>query len=213
MTIVRDVATIHKLVYVVLLFIPFLCLWLFEPLLVLAAAPDLTINLLSSSNHQMGPTSIAYHYSAGIVPFIVAASIIGLGRHRRHSPRLSLYVLAAVSMIAVYSPLRVGVLNIPEAFRSNPIHRAKVEALSLIPAGVAVSASNQLGGHLSERRRIMLFPYAIRDARWIVVDRADPDYDPRPYEHRIDLLRSDKHWRLIYQSHGVLVFRRQAVES
>jgi hypothetical protein len=59
----------------------------------------------------------------------------------------------------------------------------------------------------------MLFPYATRDARWIVVDRDDPAYDKGPYEHRIDLLGRDKRWRLIYRSHGVLVFRRQAVEK
>jgi uncharacterized membrane protein len=208
--VIHDVATLHKLIYVLLLFAPFLCLWLLEPLLALAAAPELVINLLSNSSGQI---SVAYHYTAAIVPCIVAASIIGLGRLRRQTPRLSLYVLAAVLMIAVYSPLRLGVLDVPEAFASNPIHRAKVEALSLIPAGVPVSASNQLGAHLSERRRFMLFPYAIRDAQWIVVDRADPNYDRRPYEHRIDLLRRDKRWRLIYQSHGVMVFRRHAVET
>jgi uncharacterized membrane protein len=209
MAIVREVATIHKLAYVALLFGPFLCLWLLEPLLVLAAAPDLAINLLSN---QMGPTSIAYHYSAGIVPFVVAGSILGLARLRRHTPRLSLFVVSAVVAIAVYSPLSVGAQHISEAFPSNPLHLAKAEALSLVPSGAVVSASNQLGAHLSARRRILTFPFAIREARWVVVDEHDPTYDKRSYALRIELLRHDLRWRLAYESHGILVFHRLAHE-
>jgi uncharacterized membrane protein len=205
MSLVRVAATGQKAIYLLLLGGPFLCLWLLEPLIALAALPDLAINLLSN---QFGQSSIAYHYTAGIVPFIVVGSIFGAGRFPRQAPRLALYVLAAVVAIAIYSPLRLGSAHLSEALPSNPVHKAKADALSLIPSGVPVAASNQLAAHLSERRRILIFPFAVREARWIVVDEADPSYDTSSYRRRIQQIRHDPSWRLDYSSHGVLVFHK-----
>jgi len=208
MALLHAVATSDHAIYIAFLLVPFLGLWLLEPLLALAAVPDLAINLLSNAS---GQSSIAYHYTAGIVPFIVAGSIVGLARLRRHAPRLALYVLAAVVGIAIYSPLRLGTSHLSEALPSDPAHRAKVAALSLIPRDAAVSASNELGAHLSERRRILIFPYAIKDARWIVLDRADPSYDRAWYGRRIQAVRRDLRWRLVYASHGILVLHKLAL--
>ena len=62
--------------FLLLLLVPFLGLWLFEPLIFLGAVPDLVINLLSSKPEQ---TTIYYQYTAGIVPFVIAASVLGAG--------------------------------------------------------------------------------------------------------------------------------------
>src|SRR5439155_11115912 len=86
LAIIRDVATLHKLVYVLLLLLPFFGLWLLEPLLALAIVPELALNLLSSEPNQ---TSVSFHYTAAIVPCIVAATILGLARLRRHRPRIN----------------------------------------------------------------------------------------------------------------------------
>jgi hypothetical protein len=107
--------------------------------------------------------------------------------------------------LAVYSPLRLGAGHLSEALPSNPIHQAKTTALSLIPAHVSVSASNQLAAHLSERRRILIFPFAIGEARWIVLDEADPSYDRKWYGARIDRVRRDPNWRLRYAARGLPV--------
>src|SRR5439155_5115070 len=81
---VHTVATGHKVLYLVLLLVPFLGLWLLEPLLFLGAVPDLAINLLSSKSDQ---TSIPFHWTAGIVPFVVAASIFGAARFKGQAVR------------------------------------------------------------------------------------------------------------------------------
>jgi uncharacterized membrane protein len=213
MAIIRDVATAHKLVYLVLVFVPFLGLWLFEPLLLLGVVPELAINLLSSDPNQ---TAIPFHGASGMVPFVVAASILGLARLRRnprlapHVQRIALYACAAVAVTAVYSPFVIGVGWAIQALPSNALHRAKAEALAQVPSGVPVSASNQLGGHLSERLRIMIFP-VVREASWVVVDRNDPTYkEERGFLRRIARLRHTASWHLVYSSHGVLVFRKQA---
>jgi uncharacterized membrane protein len=204
--IVRDVATVHKIVYLLLLFAPLLFLWLLEPVLMLAALPDLAVNLLSAKPEQ---TSLAFHYTAGIVPFLFAGAIFGLARFRRHVRRVSLYVLAAVALTSFYSPLVLGVQGMARALPSNPDHRARAEALSLIPAGAAVSASDQLGAYLSQRHRILLFPFATSRAEWVVVDRSDPSYpNDAWYRRRIDALGRNPGLRPVYSSRGVLVFHR-----
>ena len=53
--------------------------------------------------------------------------------------------------------------------------RAAARVLRAVPAGVAVSATNTLGAHLSERRRIFSFP-VLREARWVAVDLTRPSY-------------------------------------
>ena len=121
---------------------------------------------------------------------------------------LTLAGVAAVAVTAVYSPFVVGVGWVTQAFPSNAVHRAKAKALSVVPPGVPVSASNQLGAHLSERLRIMIFP-VVREANWVVVDKHDPTYgDEKGYLSRIDALRHASNWSLAYSSHEVLVFHR-----
>ena len=204
---IQGVASMHKLVFVSLLFVPFLGLWLFEPLLLLGVAPDLAIDLLSSAP---GQTNIIYANAATMIPFIVAGSILGLARLRlrgQQTQRISFYVFAAVAAIAIYSPLIGGSRNLAEAFASNPLHQAKTHALSLIPRGVPVSASNQLGAQLAERRRLMFFPY-VYEARWIIVDKRDPTYANPWYQSQIDRFRHNGDWREVYASRGVMVLHK-----
>jgi uncharacterized membrane protein len=205
---VDAVATGHKALYLVLLLLPFLGFWLLEPLLVLGAVPDLVINLLSSKGEQ---TSIPFQYTAGIVPFVVAASIFGVARFPRQVDRFSLWALVGTMVIAVYSPIRlvpgdIGALGSPRV-------AAKSHALSLIPHGAPVSASNQLGAYLSERRYIYVFP-EIGRSRWAAIDLKDPSEgggDPKrgnAYTRAVERFEAEKGWRIVSSSHGVVVLRK-----
>ena len=198
----------HKLLYVVLLLGPFLALWLLEPLLFLGAVPDLAINLLSSKSDQ---AVIAYHWTAGIIPFTVAASILGAARLKRDPDSTSLYVLVATSVLAVISPIYLVLVrgDIAAAIPSNPVRAAKVQALHVVPNGVPVSASNQLATYLSARRYIYVFP-VIRKARWLVVDRHDDTYaDATGYRHAVSRFASNREWDVVYSSRGIQVLRRR----
>lgn len=200
----HDVATAHKLVYLVLLLAPFFGLWLLEPLLLLGALPDLAINLLSSKTDQ---TSIPFHWTAGIIPFVVAASIFGAARFKTHRVRVSLWVLGGAASIAIFSPIYF--IGGDVRALGSPIVSAKQEALSLIPRSAPVSASNQLGGHLSERRYIYTFPY-VRRSKWIIVDVNDPTYgDVKGFKHLVRAYEADKAWRIVFRSHGVAVLHKR----
>jgi uncharacterized membrane protein len=198
------VASGQKALYLVLLLVPFVGLWLFEPLLLLGAVPDLIINLLSNKPDQ---TLVGYQYTAGIVPFVVAASVLGARRFPNQAARLSLWAVALATAIAIYSPIYLVSADVKAV--GSPLVAAKAHALSLIPSGVPVAASNELGGHLSERRYIYEFPY-IRRAHWIIVDINDitqgdtPNYKKvvRNYEH-------DTAWRTVFSSHGITVLHKR----
>jgi uncharacterized membrane protein len=204
MAFVHAVATGHKAAYVVLLFVPFLGLWLFEPLLFLGAVPELVIDLLSSHGNQ---TSIGYQYTAGIAPFVVAASIFGAARFKGQAVRLSLWALVATGLVALISP--INRLGHDVRALGSPVVSAKAHALGLIPGGVPVSASNELGGHLSERRYIYTFP-SVGRARWIVVDINDRTLHIHGLQRQVRQYEADKAWRVVFSSHGVTVLQRHS---
>jgi uncharacterized membrane protein len=198
---VHAVASGHKAVYVVLLLVPFFGFWLLEPLLVLGAVPDLAINLLSNNGHQ---TSLVFQYTAGVVPFIFAASIFGVARFTGQANRLSLWVLVGAGLLAAYSPMQL--LGGDVAALGSPRVSAKAHALGLIPHGAPVSASNQLGGYLSERRYIYEFP-AERRAHWMILDVNDPT-EGGHYKRVVRRFEKKKAWRIVFSSHGIAVLRK-----
>jgi hypothetical protein len=202
---VHAVATGHKAFYLALLLVPFLGLWLFEPLLLLGAIPDLAINLLSNKPDQ---TLVGYQYTAGIVPFVVAASIFGVKRFPGRGAGLSLGVVACAAAVAIYSPIYLGAKDLKAL--GSPVDAAKAHAIGLIPSGVPVAASNELGGHLSERRYIYEFPY-VRRARWIVVDINDITQGDAPnYKTVVRNFERNKRWRIVFSSHGIAVLHMRA---
>jgi uncharacterized membrane protein len=201
---VHAVATGHKAAYLALLVLPFLGLWLLQPLLALGAVPDLAINLLSNDANQ---TSLQFQYTAGILPFIVAAAIFAAARFERRRVEISLWVLAGATAIAVFSPLA----SLPHDVRAlgSPRVSAQARALGLVPDGVPVSATNKLGSHLSERRYIYSFPY-VRRASWIVLDVHDATYiDKAGFRRVVHEYESSAAWRTVFRSHGVVVLRRR----
>ena len=201
---VHAIATEHKIFYLAFLLLPFLGLALLEPLLLLGAVPDLAINLLSGDLHQ---TAVLFQYTAGIVPFVVAASIFGAARFKRQAVRLSLGVLVATAVVGIYSPLILLSTDVP-ALGSTAVSE-KAQAVRLIPDGVPVSVSNHLGSKLSDRRYIYMFP-AVGQARWIIVDLNDPvRHDKRQFKRDLRSYQSHRGWKTVFSSHGIFVLHNE----
>lgn len=204
----QAIATGHKLLYVVLLLGPFLGLWALEPLLFLGAVPDLAINLLSSKPDQ---TAIFYHWTAGIIPFTVAASVLGAARLKRDPDQVSLCALIGAGLLVVVSPITLGIgRGDVAAAMPSPVRAAKAQALSLIPDNAPVSATNQLGTYVSARRYVYTFP-AVGKATWMIVDRNDDTYaDQVGYRRAMRLLSTRPGWKVVYASHGIEVLHKTA---
>jgi hypothetical protein len=83
-------------------------------------------------------------------------------------------------------------------------------AIALIPAAVPVSASNEIGAHLSERRRIFRFP-VYREADWVIIDSSDRSETATPLRLApgLSAMRRDRRWRQIFRQDGVYVFAKR----
>ncbi len=219
----------HRITYLLALLLPLLLLPLAAPLLAAAALPELGLNLLSGWWPQY---SIEFQYVAVIVPFLVAASLLGLARLRAAArPRWLVRATerpGALAAVMVGAVLVAGIVLGPLPWwRHLPLgsgsrageysagaHAAVLrEAVALVPSGASVSAGNYLGAHLSARRRILTFP-VVDGADWVLVDRRRPamGYLIRPKEHAraVAALLSGGRYRVVLDRDGVLVLRRKA---
>jgi uncharacterized membrane protein len=193
----------RDLAYLLQLTLPLAGLFLAAPLLLVAALPELAANLLSDVSTQ---TSIEFHYTAPIIPFLVAGAVFGAAR----LPRLAPLVLAASLAGAVaLGPLWAGEL-VPD--RMSAHDRVAARAVGLIPDHAPVSSTNGLGAHLSARRRVFSFP-VVRDAQWVAVDLRRASYLDRrstPSTAAIPLgrLLLSGEWRTVLDEDGVFVLRR-----
>jgi uncharacterized membrane protein len=207
--------------YLLELALPLALLFVAAPLALIAALPELVINLLSATPTQ---TSIHFHYTAGLIAPLVGAAVLGAARLARgragRAVRLGV-VAAAASLVANYALGAIPVWRELPGGETLGAYDARVtehdriaeRALELIPAGAVVSASNSLGAHVSDRRRVLSFPFLL-DATWVAIDETKPGYAdriaPLPAAVRTASLRRNPAWRLVFERDGVLVFRRVA---
>jgi uncharacterized membrane protein len=194
---------------------PLAFLPLLAPLVLVAALPELAINVLSAVTTQ---TSIRFHYTAGLIAPLVIASIFGAKRIGRRAFPLA----AAVLLVALVGNYRLGPIPgwryVPggQRFQAKAADvsahdRIAARALQLIPDDAVVSATNSLGAHLSARRRVLSFPF-LQDATWIAADETQPGYAdryaPLATAEQLVWLRRNPEWKLVFEQDGVLVFRR-----
>jgi uncharacterized membrane protein len=184
------------------------------PLVLVAALPELVINLLSSVPTQ---TSIHFHYTAGLIAPLIAAAVLGARRLGR-----PLLVAAALVVVVLVGNYRLGPLppwqHVPggQRFEATAGHvtthdKIAARALHLIPPGAVVAATNSLGAHLSARTRFLSFPF-LQDATWVAADETQPGYAdrfaPMLTAENLVWLRTNPEWKLVFEEDGVLVFRR-----
>lgn len=210
--------------YMLQLALPLGVLWAISPLALLIALPDLALNVLSQNGLQ---SSIHFHYTAGIVPGVVAATILGSGRLVRARPGwTALPGLLGTGMVvlALFANWHLGAIPFwREVWHGEKLgaydtrvsdhDRIADRVLRQVPGDVVVSASNSLGAHLSDRRRILSFPRLL-DATWIAVDETKlSSYDrlvALPSAKRLVQLRRDPRWQLVASEDGILLFRKTA---
>jgi uncharacterized membrane protein len=200
--------------YVARLVLPLAGFVVLAPLMLIAALPELAVNLLSAATTQ---TSIRFHYTAGLIPILVAAAVFGAKRLPPRVPAATIVVVCCIAANYVLGPLPVwrwfpsGSQAQAHAAEVSEHDRIAARALRLIPPHAVVSASNSLGAHLSARRRILSFPY-IQDAQWVAADETSPGYAdrlaPLPTAVQLSWLRRNPEWRLVFERDGILIFHR-----
>jgi uncharacterized membrane protein len=211
-------------VYVVALTLPLAGAFLLAPALVVSAIPQLGANGLSSIASATDPRG---HHVAGILPFLIAATVLGIARlpvARRGQAAAAVLALCLGFSVAFGPwPSVPGREHLwPYGVPSPDNVEALREAVALIPDGVPVAATNKAGSHLSARRRFFSVPRVAR-AEWVVIDMRDTWVPLPPREPirsawgredfalvarlRLRLERSAE-WRRVSETRGVFVFRR-----
>ena len=200
----------RSLRYLADLAIPLAGLFLAAPLVLVAALPELALNLLSSTKTQ---TSIHFHYTAGLIPPLVVASVLGAARLSGRNRRRAGAIVAVALTVALVENVRLGAL-FKAPTKVSRHDRIAAHALRLVPENAVVSATNTLGAHLSARRRILSFP-RLADATWVAVDATRLSHLDRSSGGRraavaLARFRREPGWRVVYARDGVLIFRRSS---
>ena len=212
--IVTTAVTGRGLGYLAQLVLPLALLVVLAPLALIAAVPELAVNLLSAATTQ---TSIRFHYTAGLIPVLIAAAVFGAKRLPPRIPVATVLVVTALAANYLLGPIPLwryfpgGEQHQARAADVSDHDRIAARALRLIPPHAVVSATNSLGAHLSARRRVLSFPY-LQDAQWVAADETAPGYAdrlaPLPTAVQLSWLRRNPEWRLVFERDGILIFHR-----
>jgi uncharacterized membrane protein len=193
--------------YLILLGVPLAGLFLLSPGLSAVAVPQLLANGLSDSPATSGPQQ---HYIAAVIPFLVAATVLAIGRlpGRRRPLAAVVVLLLSATMTAFAGPWSGS----PSAiWYQEPIPAQHVAALgaavALVPDEVPVSATNKVGSHLSARRYFYRVPRLGR-AEWVVLDTGDPRDGGRAGA-LTKRIQSSSGWRQVFRRDGVFVFEKR----
>jgi uncharacterized membrane protein len=156
------------------LLVPTGYLALLSPLYLIFTLPDLAINLLSTNPNLR---SFQYHYGAIIVPFVYISSMYGMAfllkkTSRKYMEKALFYYILLITCVVVYLyyPLP-GMKNSDNAPNTTRDTQKIMDYLTLIPQSTSVSASNNIGAHLSHRDKIYVVPNGINDADYIAFYR------------------------------------------
>ena len=142
--------------YVLQLLLPTVFLALGTPLLLLAAAPQLAVNILSD---WWPTTQPMFQYTAPLLPVLIGATIIAM--RRLSGPRSviqsAVLLTAAMACLILWPPIPGGEPYL-FASRDSPERLAAMRAaVGFIPEDAPVTVSNLLGAHLSGRREVYQF--------------------------------------------------------
>jgi uncharacterized membrane protein len=226
-TLVTDPGTVlgalvetQDIAYVLWLGIPLLFLFLLSPALAAVALPQLLANGLSDFRSMTDPR---YHSVAAIVPFLFAATVLGIAKvspgRRTIASAAVLTCCATLTIVVGPWPRAVGAVPLGGRPKLAPARIAALDAaVAMVPDDAAVTVSNSVGAHLSARRYVYSVPQVHR-ATWAVVDLADPwtvrpdspilNRHPKVVRAFAASLQSNPRWRKVFERDGVVVFRRQ----
>lgn len=201
--------------YLFLLLFPISFFSLAAPIFLLMTLPEFMINFLS--NHwQM--RSIDNHYTAVIIPFVFIGAIFSvkeiIKRKILNGKKISILVIIFTLIMSYYKGLlpysRDSKLNLFLAQRSE-IGSVKLWEKKLKNENISVSASELLGSHFSQRKKIFRFSETYRYADYALILRNDIYYDWLDKKKSIKdykKLKIDKNYNIIYKDNDFEVYKK-----
>jgi len=225
---------LDKIKYIFHLLVSVGFLPLLSPGALFLGSSEIFLNLLSDYNPQW---QVKFHYTAAITPFVLVAAIFGtyrlidtlrnttllhsnvvINRGQRLNYLISFYLLfIALVWNVLHSPSPLFYKFDRSKYTETKETRKVREILKTIPSGVSVSAMNNLGSHLINRRFLYLFPIKFLEADLVILDPGAVAGFPtgasilsgEEYHHYQNLLEaSSNHEKIIDEPH-LLVYRKK----
>ncbi|MFN8535144.1 MAG: DUF2079 domain-containing protein [Dehalococcoidia bacterium] len=204
--------------YALALLLPVGLLALAAPEVLILALPPIAENLVS--NNVLQQVAETNHYPAPIVPFVVAAAIVGASRIVRLSGRGRRPALIAVPLALVVASLLYGRVRgfTPLAwdFEVKPAvahYDVARRILALVPPDASVSATPQLNPHLTQRRQVVVYPRNL-DSDVVLLDTWALNV-PMVVEDQLQTARRllDNGYGLVAAEDGILLLQRGQVDQ
>lgn len=205
----------QRVEYLVQLFLPFGFTSFLSPVFLIFAMPDLLINLLSSNKPLR---EIYYQYTSAITPFIVISAIYAINflkkRFVRIDNSLIIFYLVTTTFFSayLYGPLPGGKHANLQMFNNQLSNRIAIDDfISKIPKSYSVTASNNLGSHLSQRENLYNIPIATGSADMILF--LLNDYWAQPplnvQKKMAKDLENDKNYTLVFKDGDFVAFAKK----
>jgi hypothetical protein len=204
--------------------------------MVIAVLPLLAERMLASGYPLWWQAK--FQYDAFVVMMLCCAAVDGAARLQRHWPArwnrwltypfsrpawlrhggapwkpATLWAAAICAAALVYMPSSpFGPLLHPGFYGVNARMRAAAAAVALVPSGVEVEASDNLGPRLSGRDTVLLLDGTPRWAPWVVGDTAGLDFpfcSPSQQAQELSYLRAHG-YSLVFADDGYVVLHRPA---
>jgi len=197
-----------------------LVLPLLAPEVLLLSLPILLANLLSAYDAMY---SGAFHYSAAVVPFVIAAAAVGLGRigrWTRNWKNRRLIILGAALVFLTGSMVYHffnGYTPVAKLFYWPDVtehHRLLERRFApQIPDGAVLSTTAPLFPHLDHRERIYQYP-VIEDADWVLLDAGSfAEMHPADVREAYDDLIASGLWCIVDAADGYVLLERRPVAA
>jgi uncharacterized membrane protein/uncharacterized membrane protein YbhN (UPF0104 family) len=214
--ILQTVLEPSRIGYLKQLSLPVGYLFIFFPFFLIFAGPDLLIDLLSN-NPQLH--QIYYQYTATITPFIFLSVIYGIYWLRKliiyyftgTKKYMNLLVILYLIGFAVYGAYQYGPLpgaidgNLDMFIRQLPDRTYIDNFLQKIPKKDSVTASNDIGSHLSARENIYAIPFGLDKADYVVILLDGTDPQAKSMYKKVSV---DPHYHLVAKDDRFVAFQR-----
>lgn len=204
-----------NLKYLFLLLSPLVFFSIFSPIYLLIASPEFMINFLSNHSQMRG---IDNHYIAVIIPFVFISAIFGakevMKRKILDVKKISILIIIFTLIMSYYkgqlpyskdSSLKLFLTRRPE------IDSVKIWENKLKNENISVSASEKLGSHFSQRKKIYRFSESYKYADYVLILENDIYNDWLNKKQSIkdyEKLKLDKDYNMVYKDEQFEVYKK-----
>ena len=208
-----------RLTYLVKMFLPFVFLPFLGGSIILAVAPALFYNILSSSITQ---GSIYFHYNSPIIPFLFIGAVLGFKRIRgwcgdKSRKKITTLVTALLIIFSTVSFIHDNPFTriVMHPYYPNVIWqpvsgiREFYEAARLIPPEASVQTTYNFGPHLSHRQELHYLYRGGYFADYLIFNR-DGSYWYIFHDEHVKKALNHPNYEKIYSKKNIVLLKRRA---